>query len=136
MYTECSLELPALEPDAFVVVSTIDKKWVPTIARGCARCQQGTASFYSAPPMLIRARNANAFQARAMIKNLKLDPKPELVHLKVDGDMTNEDLAMEVLDVGGFAVVRREMRESTALGSALLAVSTYRWLVPMGHHGV
>ena len=26
MYTLCSLELPALEPDAFVVVSNIDKK--------------------------------------------------------------------------------------------------------------
>ena len=97
MYTERSLELSALEPDAFVVVSTIDKKWVPTIARGCARCEQGTASFYSALPMLIWARNANAFQARAMIKNLKLDPKSELVHAKVDGDMTNEELAMEAL---------------------------------------
>ena len=40
------------------------------------------------------------------------------------------------LDVGGVEVVRRDMRESTALGSALLAASTYHWLVPMGHHGV
>ena len=39
----------------------------------------------------------NAFQTHAMIKNLKLDPKSELVHLKVDGDMTDEDLVMEVL---------------------------------------
>ena len=36
--------------------------------------------------------------------------------------MTNGDVAMEVLaDVGGFKVVRPEMRESTALVSALLA---------------
>ena len=36
--------------------------------------------------------------------------------------MTNGDVAMEVLaDVGGFEVVRPEMWESTALGSALLA---------------
>jgi glycerol kinase len=36
--------------------------------------------------------------------------------------MTNGDVAMEVLaDVGGFEVVRPEMRENTALGSALLA---------------
>jgi len=36
--------------------------------------------------------------------------------------MTNGDVAMEVLaDVGGFEVARPEMRESTALGSALLA---------------
>ena len=36
--------------------------------------------------------------------------------------MTNGDVAMEVLaDVGGFKVVRPEMRESTALVSVLLA---------------
>lgn len=39
MYTVCSLELPALEPYAFVVVSTVDKEWVPTATRGGARCQ-------------------------------------------------------------------------------------------------
>ncbi len=39
MYTVCSLELPALEPYAFVVVSTVDKEWVPTGTRGGARCQ-------------------------------------------------------------------------------------------------
>jgi len=40
MYTVCSLELPALEPYAFVVVSTVDKEWVPTVTRGDgARCQ-------------------------------------------------------------------------------------------------
>ena len=44
-----------------------------------------------------RERNVNAFQTHAIIKNLKLDPKSELVHLKVDGDMTDEDLVMEVL---------------------------------------
>jgi len=38
--------------------------------------------------------------------------------------MTNGDLCMQVLaDLGGFGVVRPEMRESTALGSALLAGS-------------
>jgi len=37
----------------------------------------------------------------------------------------NGDLAMEVLvDVGRFDVVRPEMRENTAFGSALLAAST------------
>ena len=76
---------------------------------------------------------------------MRLDSKVELKHLKVDGGMTNGDLAMQVLaDVGGFGVVRPEMREyvflpvpcaqcidrpgclvhrSTALGSALLAGS-------------
>ncbi|KAL5512980.1 GUT1 [Sanghuangporus vaninii] len=46
----------------------------------------------------------------------------EFTHLKVDGGVTNGDLCMQILaDIGGFAVVRPTMRESTALGSALLA---------------
>ena len=53
---------------------------------------------------------------------MKLDSKSELAHLKVDGGMTNGDVTMEVLaDVEAFEVARPEMRESTALGSALLA---------------
>lgn len=83
---------------------------------------------------------ANAYQTRAIIESMKLDSGSDLKYLKVDGGMTNGDLVMEVLaDVGGFTVVRPEMREyvhvgtngipetltkvarSTALGSALCA---------------
>lgn len=43
---------------------------------------------------------------------MKLDSGSPLKHLKVDGGMTNGDLAMSILaDVGGFTVVRPEMRE-------------------------
>jgi glycerol kinase len=43
---------------------------------------------------------------------MKLDSGTDLKHLKVDGGMTNGDLAMKVLaDVGGFTVIRPEMRE-------------------------
>lgn len=43
---------------------------------------------------------------------MKLDSGSNLKHLKVDGGMTNGDLAMQILaDVGGFIVVRPEMRE-------------------------
>jgi len=60
----------------------------------------------------------------AVIESVKPDSKSQLAHLKVDGGITNGDLAVEVLaDVGGFEVVRPEMRESTAVGSALLAAS-------------
>jgi len=52
------------------------------------------------------------------------DSGVNLKHLKVDGGMTEGDEVMQVLsDIGGFEVVRPEMRESTALGSALLAGS-------------
>jgi glycerol kinase len=80
---------------------------------------------YTTPAHIARATlEANAFQTRAVIDSMKLDSSSDLAHLKVDGGMTNGDFAMEVLaDVGGFEVVRPEMRESTALGSALLAGS-------------
>lgn len=43
---------------------------------------------------------------------MKLDSHADLAHLKVDGGMTNGDVAMQVLaDIGGFIVVRPEMRE-------------------------
>jgi glycerol kinase len=55
---------------------------------------------------------ANAFQTRAILESMKLDSSTELKHLKVDGGMTSGDICMEVLaDIGGFNVVRPEMRE-------------------------
>ena len=44
-----------------------------------------------------RPRNANAFQAHTVIEDRKLDPNLGLVHLKVDGGVTNEDFPIEVL---------------------------------------
>ncbi|KAG6864851.1 hypothetical protein C0991_006792 [Blastosporella zonata] len=80
-------------------------------------------SQYTNPSHIARATlEANAYQTRAIIESMKLDSGVDLKYLKVDGGMTNGDLAMSVLaDVGGFTVIRPEMRESTALGSALLA---------------
>jgi len=85
-------------------------------------------SSYTNPCHIARATlEANAFQTRAIVESMKLDSNVELKHLKVDGGMTNGDMAMEILaDVGGFSVIRPEMRESTALGSALLAGSAIR----------
>lgn len=43
---------------------------------------------------------------------MKSDSGTELDHLKVDGGMTNGDEVMKILaDLGGFTVVRPEMRE-------------------------
>ncbi|KIJ55610.1 hypothetical protein M422DRAFT_41547 [Sphaerobolus stellatus SS14] len=78
---------------------------------------------YTTPAHIARATlEANAFQTRAILEAMRLDSKVDLKHLKVDGGMTNGDLAMQVLaDVGGFDVIRPVMRESTALGAAILA---------------
>ena len=100
-------------------------------------------SQYTNPAHIARATlEANAFQTRAIIESMKLDSGSDLKYLKVDGGMTNGDLAMEILaDIGGFSVIRPEMREcvvsffssdglqvclysftrSTALGSAICA---------------
>lgn len=70
-------------------------------------------SAYTNPSHIARATlEANAFQTRAIVESMKLDSGVDLKHLKVDGGMTNGDLAMSILaDVGGFSVVRPEMRE-------------------------
>lgn len=70
-------------------------------------------SQYTNPSHIARATlEANAFQTHAIIESMKLDSGTELKHLKVDGGMTNGDLAMKVLaDIGGFTVIRPEMRE-------------------------
>ncbi|TFK51931.1 glycerol kinase [Heliocybe sulcata] len=85
-------------------------------------------SAYTTPCHIARATiEANAFQTRAVIESMKIDSKADLKHLKVDGGMTNGDICMEILaDIGGFRVIRPHMRESTALGSALLAGSAIR----------
>ncbi|KAF8967709.1 glycerol kinase [Flammula alnicola] len=82
-------------------------------------------SQYTNPSHIARATlEANAFQTRAIIESMKLDSGTDLKHLKVDGGMTNGDLAMQILaDIGGFGVIRPEMRESTALGSAICAAA-------------
>lgn len=85
-------------------------------------------SQYTNPSHIARAAlEANAFSTRAIIESMQKDSDCDVSHLKVDGGMTNGDLAMSILaDLGGFGVVRPEMRESTALGSALLAGSAIK----------
>ncbi|KIK61618.1 hypothetical protein GYMLUDRAFT_224538 [Collybiopsis luxurians FD-317 M1] len=78
---------------------------------------------YTNPSHVARATlEATAFQTRAIIESMVLDSGKDVQNLKVDGGMTNGDLAMSILaDINGTDVIRPEMRESTALGSALLA---------------
>lgn len=79
-------------------------------------------SQYTNPSHIARATlEANAFQTRAIIESMKLDSGTDLQHLKVDGGMTNGDLSMSILaDIGGFTVVRPEMREFVYFSSAFL----------------
>ncbi|KAJ6620670.1 glycerol kinase [Mycena sp. CBHHK59/15] len=65
-------------------------------------------SQYTNPSHIARATlEANAYQTRAIIESMLLDSGAALKHLKVDGGMTNGDIAMTILaDVGGFTVDR------------------------------
>ena len=82
-------------------------------------------SSYTTPAHVARATlEANAFMTRAVAESMKLDSGVDLPQMKVDGGMTNGDMVMEILaDLAGCEIVRPEMRESTALGSAILAGS-------------
>ncbi|KIR29819.1 glycerol kinase [Cryptococcus deuterogattii LA55] len=65
---------------------------------------------------------AVCFQTRAVLDVIEKESGSRLDTLKVDGGVTNSDLAMQLqANIGGFNVARPSMRESTALGSALLA---------------
>lgn len=87
---------------------------------------------YTTPSHIARATlEATSFHTRAVIEAMKLDSGVELKNLMVDGGMTNGDIVMQIqADIGGFKVVRPVMRESTALGAALLAgsaISLFGW---------
>lgn len=72
----------------------------------------GLSSYTTASHIARATLEAIAFQTRAIIESMELDSGVEMKHLKVDGGVTNGDVAMEILaDVGGFDVIRPEMRE-------------------------
>jgi glycerol kinase len=59
---------------------------------------------------------------KAILDAMAKDSKTTLSVLRVDGGMTNSDLCMQLQsDVLGISVERPQMRESTALGSAICA---------------
>ncbi len=95
-------------------------------------------SQYTTPAHIARATlEANAFQTKAIIESMKLDSGKDLKDLKVDGGMTNGDLAMTILaDISGFNVVRPEMRESVLLSETSLNLQSQvvsgqlHWVLP------
>ncbi|PWN45361.1 putative glycerol kinase [Ceraceosorus guamensis] len=65
---------------------------------------------------------AACYQTQAVLAACERDSGVPLASLQVDGGMTNSDVAMQIqADILGLTVERPEMRETTALGSALLA---------------
>lgn len=67
---------------------------------------------------------STCYQTKAILDAMAKDSGVALKALQVDGGLTNSDVAMQIqADILGINVERPEMRESTALGSALLAGS-------------
>lgn len=70
---------------------------------------------------------AACFQTRAILEAMNADSGVNIHILRVDGGMTNSDLAMQIQsDILGVEVERPTMRESTALGSAIMAGSALK----------
>ncbi|TXT08913.1 hypothetical protein VHUM_03041 [Vanrija humicola] len=74
---------------------------------------------------------ATCFQTRAILEAMAKDSRKELSVLRVDGGMTNSDIGMQIQsDILGIEVERPDMRESTALGSAIcsaVALGLFGW---------
>lgn len=128
-------DLAAGEPDTGGVyfVTAFSGLLAPYWDPGAAGLLIGLTA-YTNPSHIARATlEANAFQTRAVVSSMLKDAQQHAVyadaqekaekaediqelqglsHLKVDGGMTNGDLCMQILaDIGGFEVVRPEMRE-------------------------
>lgn len=68
------------------------------------------------------AIEATCFQSKAILDAMERDSGAPFKTLKVDGGMTNSDVAMQIQsDILGIEVVRPQMRETTALGAAIAA---------------
>ncbi|KAH6564571.1 hypothetical protein BASA50_004381 [Batrachochytrium salamandrivorans] len=78
---------------------------------------------YTTKNHLCRATlEAVAFQTKEVIDSMNADSNQEIQLLRVDGGMTNSDLAMQIqADIAGINVDRPMMRETTALGAAIAA---------------
>ncbi|KAF7724338.1 Glycerol kinase [Apophysomyces ossiformis] len=65
---------------------------------------------------------AVCYQSRAILDAMNKESQKPLRSLKVDGGMSNSDLCMQIqADILGIGVQRPQMRETTALGSAIAA---------------
>ncbi|KAG1249205.1 hypothetical protein G6F68_013464 [Rhizopus microsporus] len=63
-----------------------------------------------------------SFQSRAILESMNQDAGVPLKVLKVDGGVSNSDVAMQIqADILGIQVERPAMRETTALGTAIAA---------------
>ncbi len=68
------------------------------------------------------ALEAIAYQTKDVLEAMEADLRAEIITLKVDGEMTNNDLLMQFqADLLGVPVIRPKVSETTALGAAYAA---------------
>lgn len=82
----------------------------------------GITRFTTKQHMCRAALEAVCYQTEAVLKAMEEESGFTIAELRVDGGMVDCDEAMQIqADILGITVARPEMRETTALGSALLA---------------
>ncbi|KAG5363894.1 Glycerol kinase [Yarrowia sp. B02] len=82
----------------------------------------GLTQFTTKAHICRAALEATCFQTRAILDAMAKDSGKPFTKLRVDGGMTNSDIAMQIqADILGIEVERPAMRETTALGAAIAA---------------
>jgi glycerol kinase len=82
----------------------------------------GLTQFTKKEHLCRAALEAVCFQSKAILDAMEKDSGKPFKNLKVDGGITNSNVAMQIqADLLGISVERPEMRETTALGAAIAA---------------
>lgn len=116
---DCAAEVEAAECVFVTAFSGLLAPWWDSSASGTLI---GLSGYHDKRHICRAVLEAACFQTKAVLDAMAKDSKLPLAALNVDGGMTNSDVFCQILaDILGADVSRPAMRETTALGSALLA---------------
>lgn len=116
---DCAAEVEASE---CVFVTAFSGLLAPVWDSTASGTLIGISGFHDKRHICRSVLEAASFQTKAVLDAMEKDSGVPLAALNVDGGMTNSDVFCQLqADILGLEVSRPAMRETTALGSALLA---------------
>lgn len=116
---DCAAEVEASE---CVFVTAFSGLLAPVWDSSASGTLIGISGFHDRRHICRSVLEAASFQTKAVLDAMEKDSGVPLAALNVDGGMTNSDVFCQLqADILGLEVSRPAMRETTALGSALLA---------------
>lgn len=116
---DCAADVEASE---CVFVTAFSGLLAPVWDSTAAGTLIGLSGFHDKRHICRSVLEAASFQSKAVLDACEKDSGVPLTSLNVDGGMTNSDVFCQIqADILGVEVSRPAMRETTALGSALLA---------------